>query len=123
MKLEPLESHKITVQVAPKMITLPINVAMLTALATPVAPDGHPYKYEWTMKDDGNGGSVVMGSTTEKELKLTELTEGTYEFEVTVSNTGPASLATTVVAKVTVFPGKQFQRFRPFPFNGIKVDR
>ena len=104
-------------QVSPKNVFLPINDVTLTVLVKPEAPSAHPYKYEWKWKVDGAGKEgdgkasfVVNGSSMEKELKISGLTEGTYKFNVTVTNTNPCLSVPRgkAVGVVTVFPRKKF---------------
>ena len=104
---------KITVQVHSKNITLPINIATLTAYPLPDAPLDHPYTYEWILIDevpavlDGKGREGSMESKTEQQLKLSKLEEGIYKFKVTVTGSEPIASTGTAIGVVNVFPGIQ----------------
>jgi hypothetical protein len=69
-----------------KSLTLPSNAT--TIYGSGSDPDGNPLTFGWSKK---SGGSVSMSGTTTKDLKLSNLIEGSYVFTLTVKDDKGAS--------------------------------
>ncbi|XP_054266272.1 dyslexia-associated protein KIAA0319-like [Macrosteles quadrilineatus] len=97
------------VSVLSKVVRLPENGAALSAYTIPAQlSDGGKYNYEWTLISQPEGSS--KGTMTDKNgetLKLSNLSEGVYEFKVAVSGPGVYGEA---FANVTVMPPKRINK-------------
>ncbi|KAL0962449.1 hypothetical protein UPYG_G00340140 [Umbra pygmaea] len=69
-------------------VTLPRNEVELNAFVLPDAPPGTSYEFDWLLKTHPKDYSGEMEGRHSKTLKLTRLTVGLYEFEVTVDGDG-----------------------------------
>src|SRR5690606_16104653 len=79
-------------------ITLPINSVLLSGSGTD--EDGTIVSYKWTKLSGPTSFNIVNSNDAETEIK--NLTEGVYEFEITVADNSGASANSTV--KITVNP-------------------
>ena len=68
---------------ADQTITLPTNSVTLNGNASS-DPDGHITSYRWNKMSGPPSSTIVNGSTAQTEVK--DLTEGIYEFELTVTD-------------------------------------
>ena len=69
-----------------KSITLPTN--SMTIYGSASDPDGTIASYSWRKR---SGGTVSMSGTTSKDLKVSNLLEGSYVFELTVKDNDGAT--------------------------------
>ncbi|PSL43735.1 putative secreted protein (Por secretion system target) [Chitinophaga niastensis] len=74
-------------------ITLPVNSAQLDGSAS-TDPDGTIVKWQWKKTGGPAGGS--LGSSTTAKTQVTGLLEGTYAFELTVTNNAGVTAVATV---------------------------
>src|SRR5690606_37224668 len=81
-----------------KSITLPVNTVQLTGVGADT--DGTITSYKWIKKSGPASFNIVNSNNAETEIK--NLTEGVYEFELTVTDNSGASATSTV--KITVNP-------------------
>ena len=91
---------------APKNITLPRNTATLTPTCGANEHKKLACKYEWTLID--YMGDTIFGEFSgdnEEELKLANLEEGTYRFNVTIWASDSNDLIGQDTGVVTVSPG------------------
>ncbi|XP_074543158.1 dyslexia-associated protein KIAA0319-like protein [Halichoeres trimaculatus] len=69
-------------------VTLPRNTVELNAFVVPPPPQGTNYAFDWRLKTPPKDYSGEMEGKHSKTLKLSQLTVGLYEFEVTVDGEG-----------------------------------
>ncbi|XP_040908654.1 dyslexia-associated protein KIAA0319-like protein isoform X2 [Toxotes jaculatrix] len=69
-------------------VTLPLNEVELNAFVVPPAPPGTNYAFDWRLITHPKDYSGEMEGKHSKTLKLSKLTVGLYEFEVTVDGEG-----------------------------------
>lgn len=69
-------------------VTLPLNEVKLYAYVVPTPPNGTNYAFDWRLKTHPKDYSGEMEGKHSKTLKLSKLTVGLYEFEVTVDGEG-----------------------------------
>ncbi|CAF92651.1 unnamed protein product, partial [Tetraodon nigroviridis] len=69
-------------------VTLPRNEVELNAFVIPTPPEGSSYAYDWRLITHPKDYSGVMEERHSRTLKLSKLTVGLYEFEVTVEGEG-----------------------------------
>ncbi|KAM4725087.1 dyslexia-associated protein KIAA0319-like protein [Anableps anableps] len=69
-------------------VTLPRNEVELNAYVVPPPPPGTGYEFDWRLKTHPRDYSGEMEGKKGKTLKLSKLTVGLYEFEVTVDGEG-----------------------------------
>lgn len=69
-------------------VTLPRNEVELNAYVVPPPPPGTNYAFDWRLKTHPKDYSGEMEGKKGKTLKLSKLTVGLYEFEVTVDGEG-----------------------------------
>ncbi|MED6282669.1 hypothetical protein CHARACLAT_000913 [Characodon lateralis] len=69
-------------------VTLPRNEVELNAFVVPPPPPGANYAFDWRLKTHPKDYSGEMEGKKGKTLKLSKLTVGLYEFEVTVDGEG-----------------------------------
>ncbi|XP_041665595.1 dyslexia-associated protein KIAA0319-like protein [Cheilinus undulatus] len=69
-------------------VTLPRNTVELNAFVVPTPPPGTNYAFDWRLKTHPKDYSGEMEGKHSKTLKLSQLTVGLYEFEVTVDGEG-----------------------------------
>lgn len=81
---------------ADKTVVLPSNAVTLYGSASD--PDGTITSYQWTKK---MGGNATMSGTTSKELKASNLAEGSYLFALTAKDDKGATASDDVAVKVT----------------------
>ncbi|MEO6142080.1 MAG: T9SS type A sorting domain-containing protein [Ginsengibacter sp.] len=75
-----------------KTITLPVNTVTLTGSGTDV--DGTIVSYHW-MKTSGPASFIIINSDSSK-VDISDLVEGVYEFELTVTDNAGADTSSTV---------------------------
>jgi hypothetical protein len=93
----------VEVQVHSKNLTLPENKATLTAYAIPGPEPNDSYNYDWKLMSDQTTG--LMENRQNQTVSLSQLQEGTYQFQVTV--TGSHSTVHGVgFGNVSVLPRK-----------------
>ncbi|KAG8451427.1 hypothetical protein GDO86_003584 [Hymenochirus boettgeri] len=66
-------------------VTLPKNEVQLNAFVLPGPPEGKTYSYDWRLITHPTDYSGEMEGKHSKELKLSKLTAGLYEFKVIVT--------------------------------------
>uniref|UniRef100_A0A7N9AMA4 KIAA0319-like n=1 Tax=Mastacembelus armatus TaxID=205130 RepID=A0A7N9AMA4_9TELE len=69
-------------------VTLPRNEVELNAFVVPTPPPGTTYAFDWRLITHPKDYSGEMEGKHSKTLKLSKLTVGLYEFEVTVDGDG-----------------------------------
>uniref|UniRef100_A0A665WCH4 PKD domain-containing protein n=1 Tax=Echeneis naucrates TaxID=173247 RepID=A0A665WCH4_ECHNA len=69
-------------------VTLPRNEVELNAFVVPTPPNGTIYAFDWRLITHPKDYSGEMEGKHSKTLKLSKLTVGLYEFEVTVDGEG-----------------------------------
>ncbi|XP_034560435.1 dyslexia-associated protein KIAA0319-like protein [Notolabrus celidotus] len=69
-------------------VTLPRNTVELNAFVVPPPPQGTNYAFDWRLKTHPKDYSGEMEGKHSTTLKLSQLTLGLYEFEVTVDGDG-----------------------------------
>lgn len=69
-------------------VTLPRSEVELNAFVVPTPPNGTNYAFDWRLKTHPKDYSGEMEGKHSKTLKLSKLTVGLYEFEVTVDGEG-----------------------------------
>ncbi|KAM6974158.1 dyslexia-associated protein KIAA0319-like protein isoform 1-T2 [Tautogolabrus adspersus] len=69
-------------------VTLPRNTVELNAFVVPTPPQGTNYAFDWRLKTHPKDYSGEMEGKHSTTLKLSQLTVGLYEFEVTVDGEG-----------------------------------
>ncbi|XP_020510807.2 dyslexia-associated protein KIAA0319-like protein [Labrus bergylta] len=69
-------------------VTLPRNTVELNAFVVPTPPQGTNYAFDWLLKTHPKDYSGEMEGKHSTTLKLSQLTVGLYEFEVTVDGEG-----------------------------------
>ncbi|KAJ7999990.1 hypothetical protein DPEC_G00200170 [Dallia pectoralis] len=69
-------------------VTLPLSEVELNAFVVPAPQPGTTYAFYWLLKTHPKDYSGVMEGKDSKTLKLSKLTVGLYEFEVTVDGNG-----------------------------------
>ncbi|XP_069373012.1 dyslexia-associated protein KIAA0319-like protein isoform X2 [Paralichthys olivaceus] len=69
-------------------VTLPRSSVELNAFVVPTPPAGTEYKFDWRLITHPKDYSGEMEGKHSKTLKLSKLTVGLYEFEVTVEGDG-----------------------------------
>ncbi|QEC40774.1 PKD domain-containing protein [Pseudobacter ginsenosidimutans] len=84
-------------------ITLPVNSASLDGSATR-DPDNNITKYEWTKVNGPASHNFATGSSI--STIVNDLTEGTYEFKLTVTDAGGLSSSDNVVVRVNPRPNQ-----------------
>jgi P2-related tail formation protein len=82
-------------------ITLPTNSAQLNGAASS-DPDGTIASYAWTKKSGPTGGNIV--SPNAANTQVTGLVQGTYTFELTVTDNNGASAKASVNVTVLAAP-------------------
>ncbi|KAG7312210.1 hypothetical protein JYU34_001679 [Plutella xylostella] len=85
----PSSIQKLTVSIVSKEVQLPDNEVTLDAFTIPdeKATQSH-YNYVWTLVDQPKGGFTGNMKQNGASVTLTDLTEGQYQFKVTVNGTG-----------------------------------
>lgn len=86
---------------ADKTITLPTGTVTLTGTGTDT--DGSIVSYLWT-KISGNGGAI--SNTTSASTNVTGLTEGSYTFQLKVTDNAGATATDNVVINVNAAPAQ-----------------
>lgn len=84
-------------------ITLPANSASLDGSGSS-DPDNNISKYEWTKVSGPASFNIVNGSSASTEVN--GLTEGIYEFKLTVTDAGGLSSSDNVIVKVNPRPNQ-----------------
>lgn len=107
---KPLPIKHLSVSVVSKTLEPP---EMETTLSAYTVPDekssGDKYNYVWTLISKPNGAvNGTMRDQGKSEVKLSNLSEGLYQFKVTVSGNGSFGEA---FANVTVSPKKRINKF------------
>uniref|UniRef100_A0A8C7G502 KIAA0319 like n=1 Tax=Oncorhynchus kisutch TaxID=8019 RepID=A0A8C7G502_ONCKI len=69
-------------------VTLPRNEVELNAFVVPASQPGTDYEFDWLLRTHPKDYSGEMEGKHSKTLKLSKLTVGLYEFEVTVGSDG-----------------------------------
>jgi 5-hydroxyisourate hydrolase-like protein (transthyretin family)/predicted esterase len=95
---------------ANQTITLPTNSATLTGSGSD--PDGTIASYAWTKISGPAGGTIT--SPTQASTTVTNLTEGTYTFRLTVTDNGGATATSDVTITVNAATTP--------PVSGIKIE-
>src|SRR5690606_33666790 len=85
-----------------KTITLPDNYISLTGKASD--KDGKITSYEWTKT---SGGHARLSQASTRELKVSDLKEGTYQFKLTVEDNDGASASDDVKVIVKAAANKE----------------
>ncbi|KAL1497900.1 hypothetical protein ABEB36_008782 [Hypothenemus hampei] len=99
-KSAPITKKPLSVIAESKQVKLPKNEVTLVATTMPKEYADDKYQYEWTSLHQPEGSTAVKHQNN-NELHLEQLTEGTYEFKVSVSTL--TSYGETFV-NVTVLP-------------------
>lgn len=99
----------LSVSVVPKTVQLPDNQASLSAFPVPdEQTSGVAYNYSWTLIGQPKGAiNGTMSDKTQKEIQMTNLSEGVYQFKVVVSGRRWEGEA---FANVTVVPLKRVNK-------------
>jgi len=100
----------IGVSVASKEVMLPVNSASLTVFTSPESDEKNPYKYEWKLVSTSlvskTDQTAVEKNSKTQTLSLSNLSEGVYQFKVTVTSNNPVGFG-QAFANVTVLPAKR----------------
>uniref|UniRef100_A0A6B2EFS6 Putative serine-type protease inhibitor n=1 Tax=Phlebotomus kandelakii TaxID=1109342 RepID=A0A6B2EFS6_9DIPT len=102
-------TKQITVSVVSKDVRLPEKEVTLSAFTIPdEQSSGDKYKYLWTLvsRPSGDDNGTISDQSKDK-VKLSNLSEGLYQFKVTVTGNGSYGEA---YANVTVLPAKRLNR-------------
>uniref|UniRef100_A0A1L8D917 Putative serine-type protease inhibitor n=1 Tax=Nyssomyia neivai TaxID=330878 RepID=A0A1L8D917_9DIPT len=101
-------NKQITVSVVSKDVRLPEKEVTLSAFTIPdEQSSGDKYKYLWTLVSRPSGDNGTITDQTKDKVKLSNLSEGLYQFKVTV--TGNSSYGESY-ANVTVLPAKRINQ-------------
>ncbi|XP_059616383.1 dyslexia-associated protein KIAA0319-like protein [Phlebotomus argentipes] len=101
-------TKQITVSVVSKDVRLPEKEVTLSAFTIPdEQSSGDKYKYLWTLVSRPSGDNGTISDQSKDKVKLSNLSEGLYQFKVTVTGSGSYGEAN---ANVTVLPAKRINR-------------
>uniref|UniRef100_A0A1B0CQZ9 Serine-type protease inhibitor n=1 Tax=Lutzomyia longipalpis TaxID=7200 RepID=A0A1B0CQZ9_LUTLO len=101
-------TKQITVSVVSKDVRLPEKEVTLSAFTIPdEQSSGDKYKYLWTLVSRPSGDNGTITDQTKDKVKLSNLSEGLYQFKVTVTGNGSYGES---YANVTVLPAKRINK-------------
>lgn len=105
----PSPIQKLSVSVISKDVQLPEKEVTLAAYTVPDEKTaGVPYEYSWTLISQPPGGvNGTMSDQTKDKIKLSNLSEGLYQFKVVVNGKG---LKGEAFGNVTVLPEKRINK-------------
>lgn len=102
---------QIYVKTGSKEVRLPENEVTLSALTVPSEEQvSDHYNYAWTLLSQPEAHTGIMTYQNQKAVKLSNLSEGLYQFKVTVNGVNSFGEA---YANVTVLP-REFYEFNFF---------
>lgn len=105
----PSPIQKLSVSVISKDVQLPEKEVTLAAYTVPDEKTaGVPYEYSWSLISQPPGGvNGTMSDQTKDKIKLSNLSEGLYQFKVVVNGKG---LKGEAFGNVTVLPEKRINK-------------
>lgn len=80
-----IPTKQLLVNVVSKELRLPENEVSLSAFTVPAEQQNEHYNYAWSLLDAPSGHTGTMRDQNQNTVKLSNLSEGFYQFKVTVS--------------------------------------
>ncbi|XP_059481063.1 dyslexia-associated protein KIAA0319-like protein [Neocloeon triangulifer] len=97
----PATEKHLSVSVMSKEIRLPVSEVDISAYTVPAEGTGEHYNYKWELVSQPADSTGNMQNAASSKLSLTHLSEGLYQFRVTVTGSGAQGEA---FANVSVLP-------------------